>query len=150
MQFSEEQAKRYILSFLKHFDTCYKEFVEYCFPTFKEKFPFYRTWPHEYFVYMKDLDPLKWGELGYRSSESGEVKINFKKMRSPDEPFPIEETNVLYGFSLDHIIHNDDYPLRQTIDQLNTPRLDEFCVLRNWVYRFLKDDIKTLFKEKEE
>lgn len=149
LQFSEGQAKLYIESFLRHFDSCYKEFVEYCFPTFKDKFAFYLTLPHEYFVYMKDSDVLKWGMLGYRRSSYGEVKVNFRKLRSPDEPFPSEETDILHAFSLNHIIHNDYYNLIKTIDKINTPRVDEFCVLRNWVYDFLKDDMKKLFKENE-
>ncbi len=150
LQFSEEQAKLYIEEFLKHFDSCYKEFVDNYFLAFKDKFPFYMTLPHEYFVYMKDLDVLKWGMLGYSHSISGEVKVNFKKLRSPEEPFPIEETNILRGFSLDQILHNDYYRLIKTIDKINTPKVDEFCVLRNWVYKFLKEDMETLFKENNE
>lgn len=149
-QFSEEQAKLYIEAFLRHFDSCYKEFVEYCFPTFKDEFPFFSTLPHEYFVYMKDSDARKWGYLGYRPSKSAVVKINFKKLTSSDEPFAKGETNNLLGFSLDDILHNDYFDLIKTIDKINTPKVNEFCVLRNWVYRFLKNDMKMLFKEMEE
>jgi hypothetical protein len=149
LQFSEGQAKLYMEIFLKHFESCYKEFVEYLFPTFKDNLPFFTTLPHEYFIYMKDSDVLKWGQLGYRPSKNGEVKINFKKLTSPDEPFPSEETHILYGFSLQQILQNDYYNLIKTIDKINTPKVDDFCVLRNWVYRFLKDDMKTLFKENE-
>ncbi|THU40382.1 NTPase (NACHT family) [Niastella caeni] len=150
VQFSEKQGKLYIESFLKHFDDSYRAFVEFCFPTFKEQFPFYMTGPHEYFVYMKDTVVLKWGMLGYRQSISQEVNVHFRKMRSPDEPFPSEETDILHAFSLDHIIHNDDYPLLKTIDRINTPKVDEFCVLRNWVYKFIKRDMQKLFKENGE
>jgi len=150
LQFSRGQAKLYIESFFKHFESCYKEFVEYCFPTFKERFPFFMTMPHEYFIYLKDLDALKWGELGYRPSKSGEVRINFKEFISSDEAFANEETKILYGFSLGKIIHNDHYNLIKTIDKINTPKIDEFCVLRSWVYKFLNDDMKMLFKENEE
>jgi hypothetical protein len=150
MQFSRGQAKSYMERFLKHFDSCYGEFVEHCFPTLKEKFPFFMALPHEYFIYMKDSDVLKWGLLGYRPSRDGEVKINFKKLTSTEEPFTRGETNILRAFSLNHILHNDYYDLIKTIDRINTPKVDEFCVLRNWVYRFLKDDMKGLFKETEE
>jgi hypothetical protein len=149
MQFNEGQAKLYIESFLKLFESCYKEFVEYCFPTFKDRFPFFISLPHEYFIYMKDSNVLKWGMLGYRPSNYGEVKINFKKLTSSDEPFTRGETNILHAFSLEQILHNDFYDLIKTIDRINTPKVDEFCVLRSWVYRFLKDDMETLFKENE-
>jgi hypothetical protein len=146
-QFSEKQAKLYIESFLKHFESCYKEFVEYCFPTFKDRFPFFMTMPHEYFVYMKNSDTLKWGYLGHRHSKCGETNINFKEFISGEQAFASGETDVLRGFSLDDILYNDDYPLIKTIDKINTRKVDEFCVLRNWIYRFLKDDIKKIFKE---
>jgi hypothetical protein len=150
LQFSADQAKLYIECFLKHFDSCYKEFVENFFPTFKDNFPFFKTLPHEYFVYMKDSDVLKWGELGYRQSKNGEVIVNFKALNSPEDPFPIDETNILYAFSLGHTIHNNYDRLIKTVDKINTPKVDEFCVLRNWVYRFLKGDMETLFKENKE
>jgi hypothetical protein len=147
LQFSEKQAKLYIEYFLKHFDVSYREFVESCFPTFKSQFPFYLTGPHEYFVYMKDSDVMKRGMLGYRQSKSQKVDVFFRRLRSPDEPFPSEETDILHGFSLEHILYNDDYSVLQTIDGLNTPKVDEFCVLRNWVFKFLKRDMKKLFEE---
>lgn len=147
LQFSERQAQLYMESFLKHFESCYKEFVEYNFPTFKEKFPFFMTLPHEYFVYMKDSDILKWGLLGYRPSKFEDIKINFKEYTLGDEPFEKGETNILLAFSLEQILQNDYYALIKTIDKINTPKVDEFCVLRSWVYRFLKDDMKILFKE---
>jgi hypothetical protein len=106
--------------------------------------------PHEYFVYMKDSDVLKWGLLGYRPSNSGAVKINFREMTTSDEPFTTGETRILRAFSLNQILHNDYSNLIKTIDKINTPKVDEFCVLRSWVYRFLKEDMKTLFKENEE
>lgn len=150
LQFSEAQAKLYIESFLKRFDFCYKDFIEYCFPTFKDQFPFFKTLPHEYFVYMKDSDALKWGYLGYRASNSGELKINYKDISTRDEAFSSGETDVLHGFTLDQIIYNDYYHLIKTIDRMNTPEVDEFCVLRNWIYKFLKDDMRKLYKKNEE
>ena len=146
-QFSEQQVKSYIESFLKHFDSSYKEFVEYCFPTFKDKFPFFMSLPHEYFVYMKDSDVFKWGNLGYRPSEK--VRVNFKEYSSIDEPFEKGETSVLYTFTFDLIIHNSYHNTVNTIDKINTPKVDDFCVLRNWIYRFLKKDMQKLFEEHE-
>lgn len=52
-QYSEAQAKLYITEFFKKLEICYKEFVEYCFPTLKNEFAFYRTIPHKYMIYVK-------------------------------------------------------------------------------------------------
>lgn len=149
LQFSEERARLYIEMFLKHLDSCYREFVEYLFPTIKNRLRFFNTLPHEYFVYLKDSSALKWGYLGYRPSGSGELKINFRKMKSLDEPFPTEETHILIAFSLEQILHVDYNYRIKTFDKINTAKVDEFCVLRYWVYRFLKDDMKSIFEENQ-
>lgn len=149
-QFSEEQAKLYIEIFFKHLESCYKEFVEYCFPTFKDDFPFYTTLPHEYFFYTIDSGAFMQGMFGYRTSVNREIKVNFKKFESNSEAFKEDEIRILRGFSFDRILHNDYYNVFQTIDKINTPKVDEYCVLRNWVYKLLKDDMDTLFKENDE
>lgn len=147
-QFSESQARLYVETFLRHFDTSYSKFIEYAFPTFKEQFHFYTTSPHEYFIYMKDEDILKWGAIGYRKSNDGEAKIHYKQYTSTDEPFEKGETKVLIGFSLDQMLHNGYYDVIKTIDHINTPKVDDFCILRKWIYKFLKSDMEELFKEK--
>ncbi|SNT39746.1 Type I restriction enzyme R protein N terminus (HSDR_N) [Ekhidna lutea] len=146
-QFSEAQARLYVETFIRHFDTSYSKFIEYAFPTFKEQFHFYTTSPHEYFIYMKDEDILKWGVIGYRKSTDKKVKIHYKQYTSSNEPFEKGETKVLIGFSLDQILHNGYYDVIKTVDHINTPKVDDFCVLRNWIYKFLKNDTKELFKE---
>jgi ABC-type oligopeptide transport system ATPase subunit len=145
-QFSEAQARLYIESFLKHFDSAYKDFVDYNFPTLKDGFSFYKTMAHEYFVYMKDSDVLKWGHLGYRQSETGKVEVNFRELISSDKIFEQKETEILQAFSLDHILHVDYHHKIPTMDKLNTSKVDDFCILRNWVYQFLKRDLREIFK----
>lgn len=150
LQFSETQSKLYIEAFLRHFDTAYRDFIDYNFPTLKESFSFYNTLPHEYFVYMKDSDVLKWGHFGYRKSQTGKVEVNFKDMIASDKAFEMGETKVLHGFSLDQILHVDYYHRITTVDKIRTSNVDDFCILRSWVYRFLKVDLRDIFKENGE
>ncbi|UUC44211.1 type I restriction enzyme HsdR N-terminal domain-containing protein [Flavobacterium cerinum] len=148
-QFSESQAILYLTEFFEKFEKCYSEFVEYCFPTYKDKFVFYSSMPHEYIFYMEDSDILKWGLFGYRASRSGEFKITIKNKNKSDEAFITEEIQLLRSFSLDMILKIRSfaqYPVK-TIDKINTSKLDGFCVLRNWVYKFLEDDMKKIFEE---
>ena len=151
-QFSGPQAKIYISEFCKYLELCYKDFVEYCFPTYKDEFPFYTTIPHEYFFYMKDSDILKWGTFGYRPSRTGKFEIHFKDSSESDEAFKSIGLKSLRGFTLDFIlrIRNDyRYPVK-TVDALNTAKVDEYCVIRNWVYKLLEDDMRDVFKENED
>lgn len=149
-QFSEGQAKIYIERFFEHLDTCYKEFVEYCFPTFADKCHFYTTLPHEYLLYMTDSDILKCGMFGYRASKQGKTCVYFKDYRPIDEIFKENEVTVLHGFSLDTFLYNDYYDHIKTVDKINTPKVDDFCIIRNWVYKLLKHDMRELFKENGE
>jgi hypothetical protein len=152
VQFSEIQAKEYVSDFFRHLELAYKDFVEYYFPTYKDDLDFYATIPHEYFFYMKDDDILKWGSFGYRPSPSGKFEINFKDSSESDEAFKSIGLKSLRSFSLDFILRiRDDhrYPVK-TVDRLNTTKVDEYCVIRNWVYKFLEVDMKKLFKENED
>ena len=36
-----------------------------------------------------------------------------------------------------------------TVDKIRTPKVDDFCILRNWVNQFLKDDMRDIFEEKQ-
>ena len=148
-QYSESQAKHYISEFFTLFDQAYKDFVDFCFPTFKDQFPFYKTIPHEYIIYLKDSEALKWGSFGYRSSRAGIFNISFRDGSKEKEAFPIEGLKSLRGFTLDSFLKINDYaryPVK-TFDRINTSKIDEFCVLRNWIFKFLKQDLEQLFKE---
>lgn len=151
-QFSEVQAKQYVSQFFRHLEMAYNDFVDYCFPTYKNEFDFYKTIPHEYFFFMKDDDILKWGSFGYRPSRTGKFEIHFKDIIESDEAFKSIGLKSLRSFSLDLILRiRDDhhYPVK-TVDRLNTAKVDEYCVIRNWVYKFLESDMRELFKENED
>lgn len=151
-QFSESQAKNYLTEFLKLLEICYKEFVEECFPTFKDDFPFYSSIPHEYFIYMKDSDIHKWGWLSYRKSKTNKFKIYFKDIEQHNEAFKNEGLMLSKSFALDNILHVKNYakyPIK-TIDKINTSKVDEYCILRNWIYKFLENDMAKLFKENKD
>lgn len=151
-QFSDSQAKLYITEFFRKFELSYKEFVEYCFPTFKDNFPFYCTIPHEYYHYTKNANVFDWGMLGYRPSKTGKFEIYFEQAEPAWDLLKKENLNILMTFSLDRILRVNDharYPVK-TVDKLNTSNVDEYCVIRNWIYKFLEDDMKNIFKENED
>ena len=145
LQFSEQQAKRYIKLFFESLETSYRDFIEYCFPTFKNQFSFFKNAPHEYFFYPANSDVFKWVMFGYRNSQSGELKVHFKNApTSHQDPFEKDGINVLRGFSLEMILYNrNSIP---TVNRINTSKIDDFCVIRNWVYQMLRLDIQDIFK----
>src|SRR5690606_16013090 len=108
-QYTKTQAILYITHFFQHLELCYKEFVEECFPTFRDDFSFYKTRPHEYFFYMKDSDVLKWGSFGYRESQTGKFEIHFRNIDESGKAFEKGEVLSLRSFSLDVILHIQDF-----------------------------------------
>jgi hypothetical protein len=144
-QYSPEQARLYIERFFRSLESSYKGFVEQLFPTFKGGFSFYSSMPHDYFFYMKDLDILKWGSFGYRQSKDGQSKFFYKEPVPWEKAF--EDVSSLQAFSLDKILRSDYHNQVKTIDKINTGKVDDFCVIRNWVYKLLRDDMRDLFRQ---
>ncbi|RKE80869.1 type I restriction enzyme HsdR N-terminal domain-containing protein [Chryseobacterium sp. AG363] len=151
-QFSQSQAKLYTESFFNHVESCYKSFVEENFPAYKKEFQFYNNCPHEYFIYC-DKDGLRGrGFFGYKPSKQGRVGVHISKIPA-EEVFRSKsahkeaDISVLRVFSFGNFIYNDNLlNHRQTFYEFRTPEVDKFCVLRNWVYRLVEDDIEKVFK----
>ncbi|BDW93626.1 hypothetical protein MACH07_24580 [Flagellimonas marinaquae] len=146
LQFSEQQAKQYIVEFFKCLEICYEEFIEYCFPKIKDEFSFLKNSPHEYFFYTSNSNVAEWRLMGFRKSPSGELKFNFKNApKNHRDPFEKDGIRSLRGFSLEMILYNRDTV--KTVDRINTRKVDDFSVGRNWVYKMLKSDIQDLYEK---
>lgn len=148
-QYTENQAWSYTKDFLRQLEICYKEFVEHCFPTFKDQFKFYNAVPHEFFLYLKEEDILKWGNYGYRPSRTGKIEFYLLDLEDSEKAFEVENLNSLWTFLLDRFLCIEDdfryYPIK-TVRNINTSELDKYCVLRNWVHKILENDLRILFK----
>ncbi|MBZ4033904.1 type I restriction enzyme HsdR N-terminal domain-containing protein [Flavobacterium sp. 17A] len=151
IQYSETQARLYITQFFNHLETCYKEFVESCFPTFKNQLEFFTTIPHEYFIYALDADNLTSGSFGYRPSQTGKLEIYFMDRNEYKNAFKRDSIKIARHFSLDIILHNLDarhFPV-PIVYRINTYNANRYTVLRNWVYKLLENDMEKLFKEND-
>lgn len=102
---------------------------------------------------MKDADILTWDSFGHRPSYSGKTGFNFKEQKKMQEMFEIDGITILRCFSLDLILHMAEdfrhFP-KKTIDRIKTEKVDEFCVIRNWGYKILEDDMEEFFKENKD
>lgn len=149
-QYSEDQAKLYIETFFKHLEFAYQKFVDDFFPTFKEKFKFYKNIPHEYFFYMRDSDILKWGMFGYRPSKRGINNFYYTNNESYEKAFKEDEISILRPFSLDIILVNENRDKVSLIPDMKIPKADDFCVIRNWVYKLIRYDLEKIIKKNTE
>lgn len=151
VQFSESQAKEYTTSFFKDLESCYKEFVEYNFPTLKDSFEFYNTMPHEYIVYLKDDGILQWGSFGYRHSETGDFGIYFKGLEEEEKAFTKQGIICMRHFSMELILKiQESYRYNvQVFEGISASKLEENCILRGWIYKMLESDIDDILKMHE-
>lgn len=150
LQYSHAHAKLYIEVFFEHLEACYKGFVDYLFPGLKSEFSFYSSLPHEYFFYINWSDKQTRGYFGYIPSQDGLTKINFKEYKPMDQAFKEDGLSRFSGLSFDRLLRSDYHNEIKTFDKLNTSKVDDFCVLRNWVYKLLKDDMREIFKKYNE
>jgi len=150
-QYSEEQAKLYIDKFFLYLENSYLDFVEHFFPTIKDSFKYYKAIPNEYFFFIKKIDDLKWGGFGYKTSVKGDYKTIFIDREKESEAFKKDKLKFIKAFSLDFIMVINDYSINrypvQTLDRFNTEEVDKLCVIRNWIYKMLEDDIKDIIKQ---
>lgn len=151
VQFSENQAKEYTTIFFMHLEYCYKEFVEYNFPTLKDSFEFYNTMPHEYIVYLKDAEILQWGGFGYRHTQTGNFAVYFEDLEAEKKAFIEEGILSLRHFSMESILKvNDSYRYNvQVFEGISASKLEENCIIRSWLYKMLESDIDDILKMHE-
>jgi len=151
-QYSKDQAKIYIHEFFRKLEICYKEFVDFNFSTFKNDFDFYNSIPNEYFFYYEESDIFKCHTFGYKTSPTNEFKVNFKNSIDPFED-AIKKNGLksIHSFSVDFIIKiYHSWNIVKTVDKFNTSEVDEFCVIRNWIFKFLRNDLEKIIKEYED
>ena len=146
-QFNENQAKNYIKEFFKNLETAYKELVEYCFPTLKNSFYFYSTMPHKFLVYMKDSKNIHMHGFGYGAANNNELEVHFFDRSFSDIDFSREDIEIFRGSTFSNLLRKIS-PIK-TVNNIDTSKVDEYCVLRNWVYELIQDDIKRIMREKD-
>lgn len=147
LQFDEICIKKYITEFFEYLEIAYKCIVERCFPTFKNKLSFYSNLPHEYVLFVPNVENPIRGFYGRRHSSEGKFSFRFEKMPTFENRKKPSGFGILRGFSFGQIIHIDN-PM-QTVSEINSRNVDESCVLRNWVYKILKEDFEKYFGEND-
>ena len=100
---------------------------------------------------MKDSNVLKWGVFGYKKSTTNKVQFNYLTRELNEDVFERDNIKILRHFSLDIILRVNDfhrYPVK-TFPELNTDKVDEYSVIRNWIYKLLENDMEDIFEENE-
>lgn len=151
IQYSKKQARLYTESFLICLENSYKDFVEYYFPTYKDNFRFYNGIPYEYFVYTEDnnnfLNPLM---LGYRPLDNSNKRVHFRDYTeiSIHELLEKDKLTSIGPISLNNILYDNEYIHEiRSIKNFKTPKLDDYSVIRSWVYKFLRSDISEIIRQ---
>jgi len=150
LQFSTEEAKIYTVKFFELLERCYKEFIDYYFPTLKGEFSFNSNMPNEYFVFMRNNEILDWGVMAYKTSDNKKPIVNFRNWDTSRGKWPKEKDISIYRtFAFDQIIHIKDsfMSIRAAASIGSSSKIESYSVLKYWIYKLLKDDFETLFED---
>lgn len=144
-QFSNKQAEKYLKLFFSWMEDAYKQIVESNFPTFLDRFEFYNNIPHEYIFYTHNLSNVRFGWYGYKKSPDGKFNLFFRVPENKDDIFKNDDgIKVFRGFDFDKFI-NINNPIK-TVKNINSSKVDENCVIRNWTYQVLIGDLNNIVK----
>jgi len=143
--YSEKQLKKYIEEFFKKFIDEYRIIVETNFSAFSKKFTLFSFQPIHFCIEAKWEGDDKGLKYGYRKSCKGkdifEVQIEpkFSKLAFDNTEFE----DIRRYLSIGCIF--PPYIIPITLDRrYNTREADEVCVLRGWVYKYIRDEIKQI------
>jgi hypothetical protein len=145
-EFSRPQEKAYIEHFLQTVERAYVELVESCFPSIKGDLRFYATRPHRYFVrYQHDGREIL--SVGYATAEEETADVCFidEQMDDVYRKYKLRRWSVMGRPTI--FSCPDALP---TMKGFRTSKVDEFCVVRNWIYDLLKDDISEFTTKKRD
>ena len=139
-QFTDGQVRRYIEGFLLCVETAYAEVVDECFPLLKYSMPFYASRPHRYLVRYElgDVDSITIACIKSDGYYDHPV-VEFTEDRS--ETFRRGHGYLWSWVRSASSAFAADYSRLRTVEGMESPKVDEFCVVREWVYHLLSGDL---------
>ena len=148
LQFSSAEAKTYTKRFFELLEICYKEFIDYYFPTLKSEFSFYSKMPNEYFVFTRNNEIRDWGFLAYKNSQNKRLAVNFKNWDTSTKKLPSENDISNYRtFSFDQLLYIKDsfMSIRAAASIGSSDKIESYCILKYWIYKMISKDFKKIF-----
>ncbi|MHC2994143.1 MAG: type I restriction enzyme HsdR N-terminal domain-containing protein [Candidatus Atribacteria bacterium] len=148
-QYSDEQLKKYIETFFPLFIKEYNKMVEVCFPTIKHSFPFYNNQPFYFIIEFNRFKQNGWTLCyGYKTDNLKENKFEViinpakSKFDCKDKSF-----KTIHFSTIDKLFRADVYSKNRSIaSNFNIREADEACVLRDWVYNEIENELKNLIE----
>ena len=146
-QYSDEQLKKYAEIFSPLFIKEYNKMVEICFPTIKQSFSFYNNQPFYFIIEFNRFKKNGWTLCyGYKTDNLKENK--FEVIINPAKSkfdYKGKIFKTVHFSTIDKLFWADIYSKSRSISSdFNTREADEACVLRNWVYSKIENELKKL------
>lgn len=145
--YSDNQLKKFLERFFKLFIEEYIILVESCFPTFKKRFPFYSCQPVIFYVEASTEKRLNWNlKYGYKhcNLEKSVVRVKINPKSSKLSFGNREFIDIKHWAGLNAILHS---PAISLDPKLNTQKANEMCILRNWIYQKINEEIDYTIEE---
>ncbi len=150
-QYSDEQLKKYLESFYTLYISEYKILVETCFNFFKDKLPLYSSLPVHLYVEALTNKTNNW-TLKYCIMKVKPENTVIEVVINPSlSKFNSIDDDIFEGCSamgLENIFSNE-HNFFSIDNRLNLNRVNGFCVIRNWVYGKIFEELKYILENIE-
>ena len=144
-QYSDEQLKEYIKTFFPIFIKEYNKIIEICFPTIKHKFPLFNNQPLHFIIEFNRFKN-KGCTLCYGYKKDNLKENKFEVINNPTKTkFDDKSFNTIVFSTINTLFMVDIYSASHSISSyFNIKKADEVCVLRDWVYSEIENELKEL------
>jgi len=141
-QYSNKQLKKYIKKFFQIFINEYNNLVETCFPNLKNNMILYKSQPVNFFIKCSQFNLKNSWSLcyGYEKSDEKENKFEVSLDIESDKEF-----NYCSGIETLFRVTGP----RNFSSRFNIKKVNEFSVLRDWVYNKIENEINQLLEINE-
>lgn len=147
LSYSDNQLKKFLLRFFELYIEEYSTLIETCFPTLKNRFPFFSYLPVIFYVEASTKKPFDWSlKYGYKHCDMGKsiVKVTINPKSSKLSFGNSEYADIKHWAGLDAILHS---PAKTIDPKLKTHKANEMCILRNWIYQKINEEIEYIIEE---
>lgn len=145
LQYSDEVSRIYVQQFFQLLSSGYNKIISSCFPTIKSHFRGYDERPRKHYFYGGKGKERRFWWYGSKYVEGNkETSFTFRNGGSATDCHKIDGVGLLRALMFRHIVKSQSSDSIPVANKINSYEVDSALVLRNWFYRYVKEDFRQL------
>ncbi|MFA5033951.1 MAG: type I restriction enzyme HsdR N-terminal domain-containing protein [bacterium] len=143
-EYSRDRIVEYVKTFFEVLIKTYNNIVETCFPLQKNNFELYNAQPISMYINIQTISSQGFSLIyGYKRNDAkeNEFQVDYEQINYSS----LEDKKFIHYCAQDlSLLFHKSYNELVFVHGYNTGKMNEFCVLRSWVYELLKGEIKNI------